>query len=143
MRTCQSLGLAVKGLFRILNVLTQIYICYMVSLGHNELKQSRSSISTFHSHPRHIPNRKVHGANMGPTWALSAPDGPHEPCCQGWSARYSWLQHISASVKESTRFASLISVSYNQHYERCTIAVFVTGYPRKEGEFAYQIPLFS
>ena len=24
-----------------------------------------------------IPDRKVHGANMGPTWVLSAPDGPH------------------------------------------------------------------
>ena len=23
------------------------------------------------------PDNKVHGANMGPTWALSAPDGPH------------------------------------------------------------------
>ena len=23
------------------------------------------------------PNSKVHGANMGPTWVLSAPDGPH------------------------------------------------------------------
>ena len=23
------------------------------------------------------PNSKVHGANIGPTWALSAPDGPH------------------------------------------------------------------
>ena len=22
-------------------------------------------------------NSKVHGANMGPTWVLSAPDGPH------------------------------------------------------------------
>ena len=21
---------------------------------------------------------KVHGANMGPTWVLSAPDGPHD-----------------------------------------------------------------
>ena len=30
------------------------------------------------------PDSKVHGANMGPTWVLSAPDGPHigphEPC---------------------------------------------------------------
>ena len=26
---------------------------------------------------------KVHGANMGPTWVLSAPYGPHEPCYQG------------------------------------------------------------
>ena len=25
----------------------------------------------------------VHGANMGPTWALSAPCWPHEPCYQG------------------------------------------------------------
>ena len=23
------------------------------------------------------PDSKVHGANMGPTWDLSAPDGPH------------------------------------------------------------------
>ena len=29
------------------------------------------------------PNSKVHGAYMGPTWVLSAPDGPHEPCYQG------------------------------------------------------------
>ena len=31
--------------------------------------------------PRHLvrdsPDSKVHGANMGPTWVLSAPDGPH------------------------------------------------------------------
>ena len=24
-----------------------------------------------------IPNGKVHGANMGPTWVLSTPDGPY------------------------------------------------------------------
>ena len=24
-----------------------------------------------------IPDNKVHGANVGPTWVLSAPDGPH------------------------------------------------------------------
>ena len=24
-----------------------------------------------------IPENKVHGANMGPTWVLSAPDGRH------------------------------------------------------------------
>ena len=23
------------------------------------------------------PDSKVHGANMGPSWVLSAPDGPH------------------------------------------------------------------
>ena len=25
----------------------------------------------------YFPDSKVHGANMGPTWVLSAPDGPH------------------------------------------------------------------
>ena len=25
----------------------------------------------------YIPDNKVHGASMGPTWVLSAPDGPH------------------------------------------------------------------
>ena len=29
------------------------------------------------------PDSKVHGANMGPTWVLSAPGGPHEPRYQG------------------------------------------------------------
>ena len=27
--------------------------------------------------PIAVPDSKVHGANMGPTWVLSAPDGPH------------------------------------------------------------------
>ena len=26
---------------------------------------------------QHVPDSKVHGANMGTTWVLSAPDGPH------------------------------------------------------------------
>ena len=31
----------------------------------------------------HYPDSKAHGANMGPTWALSATDGPKvEPCYQ-------------------------------------------------------------
>ena len=36
-----------------------------------------------------IPDSKVHGANMGPTWVLSAPWWtpwwPHEPCYQGYN----------------------------------------------------------
>ena len=30
-----------------------------------------------------FPDSKVHGAYMGPTWVLSAPDGPHELCYLG------------------------------------------------------------
>ena len=30
-----------------------------------------------HLPPNQNPDSKVHEANMGPTWVLSAPDGPH------------------------------------------------------------------
>ena len=37
------------------------------------------------------PDSNVHGANMGPTWVLSAPDGPHfGPCYQGKLADTEW-----------------------------------------------------
>ena len=36
-----------------------------------------------------IPDTKVHGANMGPTWVLSAPDGPHV-CPMNLAIRGSW-----------------------------------------------------
>ena len=36
------------------------------------------------------PDSKIHVANIGPTWVLSAPGGPHvgpnEPCYQGFVA---------------------------------------------------------
>ena len=34
---------------------------------------AKSSLSSFCD----FPDSKVHGANMGPTWVLPAPDGPH------------------------------------------------------------------
>ena len=37
----------------------------------------------------HYPDNKVNGANMGPTWFLLAPDGPHAPCYQGSR----WFKH--------------------------------------------------
>ena len=35
------------------------------------------NITRLRSHTRHLPDSKVHGTNMRPTWVLSAPDGPH------------------------------------------------------------------
>ena len=36
-----------------------------------------------------VPDNKVHEAKMGPTWVLSAPDGPHDGpinfAIRGWS----------------------------------------------------------
>ena len=47
------------------------------------------------------PDNKVHWANMGPTWVLSAPDGPHE----AWNHNslhkkaLSWLPLPSCRIK--------------------------------------------
>ena len=45
----------------------------------NFLKFVPLTLSCFdlRSDVNHYPGSKVHGANMGPTWVLSAPDGPH------------------------------------------------------------------
>ena len=48
--------------------------------GTNELTDSTLDVKIFADNkPKniHIPDSKVHGANMGPTWVLSAPDGSH------------------------------------------------------------------
>ena len=48
-----------------------------------------------------VPDNKVHGANMGPTWVLWAPDGPHEPCYQGcwilFQRHVAWVSISSVS----------------------------------------------
>ena len=44
-----------------------------------------------------IPDNKVHGANMGPTWVLSAPCGPHKPCYQGY-CEVQWITRIMHMV---------------------------------------------
>ena len=42
---------------------------HLVSISDIMLTQLKESLDQ--------PDRKVHGANMGPTWVLSATDGPH------------------------------------------------------------------
>ena len=49
---------------------------YMVAMAHGVFNKIRGNVCN-------DPDKKVHGANMGPAWVLSAPDGPHEPCYQG------------------------------------------------------------
>ena len=51
-----------------------------------------------------IPDSKIHGANMGSTWVLSAPCWPHKPCYQGWPRH----------------------AEYNQSWDRL---IFITGIP--------------
>ena len=42
-----------------------------------EWRQSNISQAGSFWNEKHIPDSKVHGANMGPTWVMSAPDEPH------------------------------------------------------------------
>ena len=63
-----------------------IYIALIISETCTDYRNNcRESICWFLVQPVHVyiteivktPESKVHGANMGPTWALSAPDDPH------------------------------------------------------------------
>ena len=78
-------------------MLCQNYLCMISTKSQRRLKSKQtcfvtSSWSRFPTllmlymiHPNNhasglrfaVPDSKVHGANMGPTWVLSAPDGPH------------------------------------------------------------------
>ena len=54
------------------NTLLNVVSNYLQDTKMNEM---HSLTSIFQIFP--IPNNKNHGANMGPTWVLSAPDGPN------------------------------------------------------------------
>ena len=45
-----------------------------------------------------LPDNKIHGANIGPTWVLSAPDGPHVGPMNLAIRVINWLYDRSAPV---------------------------------------------
>ena len=49
----------------------------IIGNNHNGLICQHCFMWWFGIELRPYPDSKVHGANMGPTWVLSAPDGPH------------------------------------------------------------------
>ena len=52
--------------------------CHDIIMGSYSYKRHCKQISNNnHKYTNIIPDSKVHGANMVPTWVLSAPDGPH------------------------------------------------------------------
>ena len=76
------------------------------------------------------PDNKVHGANMGPTWVLSAPDGPHvgpmdlaiwvDSHCDGMTRHdmiiyhvYDYLSCIVLLVSLEVNLTSLYHYSYH------------------------------
>ena len=53
------------------------FICSKTSQHLNTFHKSRCVVPRLDIWCNVYPDSKVHGANMGPTWVLSAPDGPH------------------------------------------------------------------
>ena len=85
----QSPYIAKKNLLRLKHILEKIYPTNIfnssgsLARDHFNIKNRLlyvwffSTIETKRYHDRVIPDSKIHEANMGPTWVLSAPDGPH------------------------------------------------------------------
>ena len=49
----------------------------LIMTSHRDRKLNTAQQGKGKASIRISPDSKVHGANMGPTWDLSAPDGPH------------------------------------------------------------------
>ena len=65
-----------------------------------------------------VPDNKVHVANMGPTWVLSAPDGPHvgpkNLAIRGlmdYNRKWLWLCHLMARHAHGFIAVSYVYVS--------------------------------
>ena len=74
-----GMELFIHALYDYLN-LTQILHIYHITAIIDMLAETHFNIKKPYQQNRnshHNPDSKVHGTNMGPTWVLSAPDGPH------------------------------------------------------------------
>ena len=77
------------------------------------------SCITYH---KAFPDSEVHGANMGPTWALSAPDGPHvgpmNLAIRAGMQTYRTIGCFNGAVL-SQGPSSLISITYGVILDHC------------------------
>ena len=60
--------------FSTMNLNTLLCLFYV---SHHTLVTQATKVTSDHSYRGYNPDSKAHGANMGPTWVLSAPDGSH------------------------------------------------------------------
>ena len=56
-------------------IIIQIWLCFHMTVYRWNLTMYFEGY--WGNHAIATPDNKVHGANMGPTWVLSAPDEPH------------------------------------------------------------------
>ena len=65
------------------------------------------------------PDSKVHGANMGPTWILSAPDGPHVgPVNLAIRVNIGWGNGLLPKRREVSSWSSV-----DQYYKRPMVSL--------------------
>ena len=88
-----------------------------------------------------LPDSKVHGANMGPTWVLSAPCWAHKPCYQGSVLLVplcvgSTGFHIMTSSLSSTRPSPCAEMTrklpVSLIHAACVLEMFVSVVPVRE-----------
>ena len=63
------------------------------------------------------PDSKVHGANMGPTCVLSAPDWPHQGYACTWDLRY--LDNLDSDY-DSMRYCICLEPPHFNHWKQGT-----------------------
>ena len=83
-----------------------------------------------------IPDSKIHGANMGTTWVLSAPDGPHVGP-MNLAIRDTWHSDIPSSILLTGNLVFSPTFTLN------TIVSWVKMHPHKTTECNYPCPEFN
>ena len=61
---------------------------------------------------KNIPDSKVHGSNMGPTWVLSAPDVPH---VGPWTLLSGMAKHIHMNTKNAQLYLNITKPNKQNH----------------------------
>ena len=63
------------GFSRVMDIF-EVYLPsqYLLNMNYGLVAEQAGGIEILY---RNIPDSNVHGANMGPTWVLSSPCGPH------------------------------------------------------------------
>ena len=95
-RTRKTHGSELDFSISIANALQILQSCTKPSTWDISFSERRSS----------IPDSKVHGANMGPTWVLSAPDGLH-------------IGPMNLAMRDIMVFCSWVVVCYHIVSEQC------------------------
>ena len=66
------------------------------------------------------PDSKVHGANMGPTWVLSAPDGPHDGL-MNLAIKGPWSLLSFKPISHSWKYTYFSNMSFSCFIQYCVM----------------------